>query len=581
MMKLLNLMTLALCVISYSANADLQALDDSELSSATGEGLGFAIEDFILDTETSELAVTGIRSSAGDDIDIKWTKLYVMGEGSQSGTIKTPGQIGSYNHPYVIRSVRGSGGLDPSDPSYDARYANIGNDLALLEFATDSYSSSLQNSETFGTFSYYQGCIWGEPGCDNLSDVGSNGVAVQAIEAEIQVLTDTRDQIAATYAIDLAPLESSIELYYTSDIVPLETKVQAEQQDYDQAVAELLVRQDDMSDAFDFFDQNFPDNDCQVGEECSNADANCPLFGGASCRDARDAYNVEFGEYDEQVGVRQDEYNQLILARKDLDGAKTDPNKFTAANGSYIEAVENVEEFRVLCGVETNEFATCGEGLIARKGRTRDGVRDVSLALFNGGQRRGGLDIGASFEFVVDAVDANGTSSQRTDYIDINMKGLFVDGTSLRLWSAPDEEGVDEINAEIRLNLFIKELDISVCDPFVCGADPVAKEASTLNLDNLFISLNLGYGETQPMRLSATSDGNFQFELTKLRPGPDVDQNDQNSMQAFYDGYYENSPKSFISISDVRIGSGPDASLGRTTVDGLRAQYLKVTSRDL
>ena len=161
------------------------------------------------------------------------------------------------------------------------------------------------------------------------------------------------------------------------------------------------------------------------------------------------------------------------------------------------------------------------------------------------------------------------------------LKGLFVDGTAFRLWSAPDEQGDDELNAEIRLNLFIKELDISVCDPTICDNDPVAKEASTLNLDNMFISLNLGYGEIQPMRLSATSDGNFEFELTKLRPGDDVDTSSQEAMQTFYDDYYENSPKSFISISDVRIGNSPDASLGRITVDGLRAQYLKVTSRDL
>jgi len=181
----------------------------------------------------------------------------------------------------------------------------------------------------------------------------------------------------------------------------------------------------------------------------------------------------------------------------------------------------------------------------------------------------------------VNSVNPDGSTTPRTDFIDINMKGLFVDGTAFRLWSAPDEQGDDELNAEIRLNLFIKELDISVCDPTICDNDPVAKEASTLNLDNMFISLNLGYGEIQPMRLSATSDGNFEFELTKLRPGDDVDTSSQEDMQAFYNDYYENSPKSFISISDVRIGNSPDASLGSITVDGLRAQYLKVTSRDL
>jgi len=94
-------------VVSAAAFADLQALDDSQMSAATGEGLGFALEDFVLDTEGAELSVTGIQSSAGEEIDIKWTSLYVMGEGSDEGSIRTPGQIGSYLHPYVIRSLRG------------------------------------------------------------------------------------------------------------------------------------------------------------------------------------------------------------------------------------------------------------------------------------------------------------------------------------------------------------------------------------------------------------------------------------------------------------------------------------------
>jgi hypothetical protein len=207
------------------------------------------------------------------------------------------------------------------------------------------------------------------------------------------------------------------------------------------------------------------------------------------------------------------------------------------------------------------------------------------MSLFNDGARRNGLDVGSSFKFEVNAVNPDGSSTPRTDFIDINMKGVFIDGSALRLWSATDEEGGNEVNGELRINLFIKELDISVCDPIICDNDAIAREASTLNLDNLFVSLNLGYGEIQPLRLSATPDGNFEFELTKLRPQGDglteSDMLDQDKMQKFYNDYYADAPKSFVSISEVRIGSGPEASVGGITVDGLRAQYLKVTSRDL
>lgn len=136
-MKILRSMLITSMVVSAAAFADLQALDDSQMSPATGEGLGFALEDFVLDTEGAELSVTGIQSSAGEEIDIKWTSLYVMGEGSEEGSIRTPGQIGSYLHPYVIRSLRGSGGLDPNDPLYNEKYGQINNELALLELAAD------------------------------------------------------------------------------------------------------------------------------------------------------------------------------------------------------------------------------------------------------------------------------------------------------------------------------------------------------------------------------------------------------------------------------------------------------------
>jgi hypothetical protein len=566
-------------VVSAAAFADLQALDDSQMSAATGEGLGFALEDFVLDTEGAELSVTGIQSSAGEEIDIKWTSLYVMGEGSEEGSIRTPGQVGSYNHPYVIRTLRGSRGLSETDPDFNQNYSEISNDLGLLEIAADSYSSPLQDSNTFATFSYYQGCIWGEPGCNDLNSVGSNGIAVQAITEELNSLIATRDQIANTFTIALPTLEAEIDNYFNNVIAPQEAIVEQEQAQYDAAVTELGVRLNAAVDAYDALVAVRPQTNCEFGENCGLIDANCGVSG--ACFDARSAYNTAFGSYEDQQDVRQDEYNDLIEERKTFFQLKNEPGNFAAAAGSYNEAVESVEEFRVLCGSATTSFQSCSEGLIARKQETKDGVESVSVALFDGVERRDGLDIGASFEFTVNAVNTDGSSASRTDFIDLNMKGLFIDGTAFRLWSAPDEQGDDEINAEIRLNLFVKELDISVCDPSVCDGNPAAKEASTLNLDNLFVSLNLGYGEIQPMRLSATSDGNFQFELTKLRPGEGVDTSSQAEMQDFYNDYYENAPKSFISISDVRIGSGADASLGGVTVDGLRAQYLKVTSRDL
>jgi len=575
-------LVIATSFIAAAAQADLVALDDQELSTATGEGLGFALEDFMLDSESATLSITGIKSSAGDEIDIDWTSLYIMGEGSQEGTSPVAANIGSYLNPYVIRTVRGSYGLDVNDPNYNERYAQVGNDLALLEFATESFESDLQSSEIFGVFSYYQGCVWGEAGCNDLNDVGANGIAVTAINDEVNGLLSDRNDITSIYNsanVSFVQLENAIDSHYTNSILPQLGVIESEQADFDAAVAELNARYDPMADAFNAFDAAYPDNECVLGEDCSNADANCGWS--SACASSRDNYNDAFSYWDDQRGVRQDEYNELIAARQELDRIKSDPAEFGTAGVSYIQAVEDLDEFKVLCGFEKS-FTACTDGVIARKEKTAEGVENVSVALFNGAARRNGLDIGASFQFELNAVDANGVTSPRTDYLDINMKGVFVDGTAIRLWAAPDAQGDDEINGELRLNFFAKELDISVCDPNVCDNNATAKEASTLNLDNLLIVLNLGYGEIQPMRFAATADGNFEFELTKPNPeARGIDTNNQDAMQGFYEDYYADAPKSFISVSDVRIGNGANASLGGITVDGLRAQYLKVTSRDL
>lgn len=573
-------MVCVVAALTLQASADLVALDDKSLGEATGEGLGFALENFVLNSDNADLSVTGITSSTGDPVDIKWTSLYIMGEGSEEGSINTGADIGSYLNPYSIRTARGSMGLDPSDPDYNSDYNQIGNDLALLEFATDSYQSDLQNSAIFGQFSFYQGCVWGEPGCNNLADVGANGIAVQNISAEIDELNSQRTAINNRYSLFLSELETEISSYYEGPILTQEAIVEVEQGDYDNAVSDLNTEYNQMKSAYDDFLAIRPQAECEIGRNCTGTNGSyCP---NTACRNARSAYNDEREDWEDQSDFTKDEYNNLIGARQTLDAIKNDTDEFPVAGVSYIEAVEDVDKFKQLCGYE-DSFTSCSNGLIARKETSKSGIESASIALATGQGRRNGLDVGASFEFKVNAVAENGSSSTRTDYLDIDMKGVFVDGSSLRLWSAQDEvNGGSEVNGELRLNLFIKKLGINVCDPQVCGGDEDLKAASTLNLDNLFVNLNLGYGEIQPLRFSATADGNFELELSKLNPAATgVDPNDKVAMQDFYDTYYAESPKSSIYIGDVRIGSGSEASLGSVTVDGLRAQYLKVTSRDL
>lgn len=334
-------------LLAASAKADLQVMDDSQLADATGEGLGLVIEDFVFNSDSAVLTVSEINDASGNPVEIGWSELYIMGEGSQNGTAETPVDIGNYFNPWTISSQRGTADWSAGGEAvHSGEYAAIGDDLALLEFATSDYESPAQD-----TVSYVTDCVMG------------------------------------------------------------------------------------------------------AASDCATRTA----------------------------------------------------------------------------------------------------------------QRRSGADVGSRFRFAF--------ASGREDVLDIDIRGMYVDGTHMRLWSSPDENGQSELSGNIRLALFAEELNIDVCNG-VCN-----NTTSVLNIDNLLLDLNIGYGEIQPVKFSATSDGNFVLELTAPDPTPlGIDTTDSVAMQQFYDDYYANAPKSNIYIGNIQVGQN---TVGETIVNGFRAQYFKITSMDL
>ena len=85
----------ALLVFSAISYADLARMDDKQLGDSTAAGLGFALDDFMLNSDSAVLKVTGINDSTGTEIEVDWSELYIMGEGSESGTNPTTVDIGS------------------------------------------------------------------------------------------------------------------------------------------------------------------------------------------------------------------------------------------------------------------------------------------------------------------------------------------------------------------------------------------------------------------------------------------------------------------------------------------------------
>lgn len=548
------------------ALADLVALNDVELQSTSGAGLGFALEDFALVSrgdEGSVLKVTGIDDSNGGEIDINWTEFYILGEGSDKGqNVDNKAQIGSYLHPWTIRTARGSRGLVDGDVDFNEAYSGVGNDVALLEFATDSYSSNIQNSASYAEFSNYQGCIYGQAGCTDLGyDASGNSLAERRVLVELDSLRADKAAIDSRYAsnITLSALESAQETAFgdEADIDSIAHQITVVDEQFDVAAGVKAQT----AAAYSVMTQE------ERGETGYLFRPGCATDLWDGCSDAEDAYDELVIAYFEEVVILEEE-------RDELDARENDPTR-TGVGQSYIVVTKDIDRHKALCGFD-DDLASCEDGAVASKQATADNVESVTFNLNNGVQQRDGLDVGLSFEFQVNRADG----STRDDFLDVDIRGLFIDGSSFKLWSRPDKNDptVSELNAELRLNIFAKEIDVRVCNDNEC-VNEAEREEATLHLDNFFVNLNLGYGDVQPLKLSATSDGNFQFLLEELDPSDPVANSLGLSAEDFYQDYYANSPKSNVRIGDVRLGA--TNSIGGVTISGLRAQYLKVTSQDL
>ena len=596
-MKVVNLIfSIALSsslLVSPIALADLVLMDELELGNATGEGLGFALEDFVLSTDGASLNVTGIEDSSDNEIDINWTNLYVGGEVTEqerkAGVTKSV-NVGSYLNPWVIQTVRGSMGDGENTPTYNETYSRVGSDVALLELATDSYSSNLQNSVTFAQYGYYESLGTGDASENIQAIINDLNVGIADIQSRyngVALFDQLQDSITNSY---FAPLNEG-------GIQPQELIVEADQVDYNNASAIEQPVYEEMVELYETFEATgwearnnwFGAPRCSLGQVCNDSGLDNDIDNcNAACDTAREAYNEKVEEWEPLAEESFQTLSTLTASRQELQNRLNAKDSSGVTQYSYLERIADRDKFVELCGF-SRDFTKCQSGLVNRKAGEKSSIDDIILSLNNGEVRRKGFDVGSTFEFTLNTTDQNGVVTTRDDFLDVKLKGLFIDGTSFRFWSRESDDLANpgaELNGELRLNLFARQISINACgdlclvDPNVDGVfDPVKIANTTLNLDNFLISLNLGFGEIQPMKFSATSDGNFVFELTPPNPNAvGVDVNDTTAMQNFYDDYYANAPKSFVYVGDVNIGGN---SIGSTTIDGFRAQYLKVQSRDL
>lgn len=103
-----------LSLLSLNAAAELVSLDDQQLGSVNGAGIGFVLEDFAFEAGTAvesgnRLDISGIKNSSGQDVVLSVSQFYVAGSGSNKGAnvIGNPVNLGRLLYPYNIELVDG------------------------------------------------------------------------------------------------------------------------------------------------------------------------------------------------------------------------------------------------------------------------------------------------------------------------------------------------------------------------------------------------------------------------------------------------------------------------------------------
>ncbi|HEX5844436.1 MAG TPA: hypothetical protein VFY62_18325, partial [Pseudomonas sp.] len=130
MRRLLPALTLACAGL---AQAELVALEDSELSAVQGAGIGFALEGVLFDASQATITINDITNGSGQNVPISVKEFYLAAAGSNKGAVLNPVDIGRLSHPFSVglakgedlRSLRDDGVFVQTTP----------NNLSVLEFA--------------------------------------------------------------------------------------------------------------------------------------------------------------------------------------------------------------------------------------------------------------------------------------------------------------------------------------------------------------------------------------------------------------------------------------------------------------
>ncbi|WP_342245201.1 hypothetical protein [Pseudomonas sp. OTU5201] len=96
-----------LSLAAARAQAELKALDDAELSNVDGAGIGFVLDQVLLDAKNATITINDITNAAKQNVPIAVKEFYLGAAGSNKGANLSPVTIGRLDHPFALNLAKG------------------------------------------------------------------------------------------------------------------------------------------------------------------------------------------------------------------------------------------------------------------------------------------------------------------------------------------------------------------------------------------------------------------------------------------------------------------------------------------
>lgn len=94
-----GLWLIPIVLFANCAQAELVALEDSELSAVQGAGIGFALEGILFDASQATITINDITNGSGQNVPISVKEFYLGATGSNKGASLSPVNIGRLSSP--------------------------------------------------------------------------------------------------------------------------------------------------------------------------------------------------------------------------------------------------------------------------------------------------------------------------------------------------------------------------------------------------------------------------------------------------------------------------------------------------